>query len=143
MILNIYMKKLLPITIIVALFSLIFTPIKSSADSPPGNIKLLTNYKHEFDEFQSTDTRIGKIWKDGGITITYDIGELAGEWSNPKDRTKYQWYKEQIVEKQIVRIALTKDNELRVTYPNMKANFYGYVKTQEDIADFLLMVLTY
>ncbi len=137
------MRKFLPLTIIAILFVLIFIPLKSSADSPPGSIRLLTNYKHKFDEFESTDTRIGQIWKDGGITITYDIGELAGEWANPKEQAEYQWYKEQVIGRQIVRIALTKDSELRVTYPKLKANFYGTVKSQEDVAEFLLIVLTY
>ena len=97
------MRKFLPLVIIAILFALVFIPLKSSADSPPGSIRLLTNYKHKFDEFESTDTRIGKIWKDDGITIYYDIDELAGEWANPKKQAEYLWYKEQVIGKQIVR----------------------------------------
>jgi MarR-like DNA-binding transcriptional regulator SgrR of sgrS sRNA len=137
------MKKFVPLVLIIALFVLIFIPLKSSADSPPGSIRLLTNYKHKFDEFESTDTWIGKIWKEDGITITYCIGDMAGEWANPKKQSEYLWYKEQVIDKQIIRTALTRDNELRVTFPKRKANFYGTVKSQEDITEFLLIVLTY
>jgi hypothetical protein len=47
----------------------------------PGGIKLLPGYKHE--KLQGKDTRVGKVWKKGGLTFRYDIGRLAGITSKP------------------------------------------------------------
>ena len=117
----------------------------ASADDPrPGSITLLDGYKHQ--KLQGIDTRVGKIWKDGGITIQYDIGRLAGNYA--QQQRKYQadqllWDKQQTVKEERVQLALTKDRELFVSFPGHSANFYGKVQTEEDLVDALLMVLTY
>jgi hypothetical protein len=42
-----------------------------------------------------------------------------------------------------VQVAFTKDRVLVVTFPETFANFSGTTKSDEEVADMLLMVLTY
>jgi hypothetical protein len=107
----------------------------------PGGIKLLPGYKHE--KLQGIDTRVGKIWKEGGLTIRYDIGRLAGNHVKAHSRENLLWYKEQVVDGRTVQLALTLDRILHVTFPETTANFFGMAKGDEEVADILLMVLTY
>jgi len=109
---------------------------------PPGGIKLLDGYVHIKE--QGIDTWFGRIKKEGGLNITYDIGRLAGEYVILclRDRT-CAWYKEQQLKGGLVKIALTKDGRIIATFPKTTANFIAEVESQEDIADFLIMILTY
>ncbi len=116
----------------------------SADDPPPGSITLLDGYKHQ--KLQGIDTRVGKIWKDGGITIQYDIGRLAGNYA--QQQRKYQadqllWDRQQTWHGQLVELAMTKDRQLYVSFPERHANFYGKVQEEQDLVDALLMVLTY
>ena len=112
-----------------------------TTDSPPGAIKLLPDYTHQTQ--QGIDTRMGKIFKKGGLTIQYDIGFFAGNYAGSQQKNQRRWYKEQIINGQTVQLVRTKDRTLCVTFVEHSANFYAKVKTEEDIADVLLMVLTY
>ena len=112
-----------------------------SDDGPPGSINTIAGYKHE--QGRGEDTDVGKIWKEGGLTINYDIGTLAGPRANPEHQADYSWYKEQPFGGQRARCALTKSGQLLVTFPADSACFYANVETPEDVADMLLIVLTY
>ena len=131
-------KPLLALGIL--LFSASFA-VRAQTDPAPGGIKLLPGYQHK--TLQGIDTRVGKIWKTGGIEIKYDIGFLAGDYADPKNRAEYQWYQEQLVGGRRVHCALYKSNTLVVSFPETEANFMTTVKSQADVADMLLMVLTY
>lgn len=116
----------------------------SADDPPPGSITLLDGFKHQ--KLQGIDTRVGKIWKENGITIQYDIGRLAGNFA--QQQRKYQadqlaWDRQQTWHGQPVELAMMKDRQLYVSFPERHANFYGKVQTEEDLVDALLMVLTY
>ncbi len=114
----------------------------SELSPPPGGIKLLNGYVHI--PLRGIDTRVGRIKKEGGLDILYDIGPLAGEYVNRCLRDQScVWYKEQQLKGGLVKIALTKDGEIIATFPKTTANFIAEVKSQEDIADFLIMILTY
>jgi hypothetical protein len=115
----------------------------SELSPPPGGIKLLNGYVHI--PLRGIDTRVGRIKKEGGLDILYDIGRLAGESVRLClliDQSCV-WYKEQQLKGGLVKIALTKDREIIATFPKTTANFIAEVKSQEDIADFLIMILTY
>ncbi len=116
----------------------------SADDPPPGSIKLLDGFKHQ--TLQGIDTRVGKIWKDGGITIQYDIGRLSGNYA--EQQRKYQadqllWTKQQTWHGQPVELSMMKDRQLFVSFPERHANFYGKIPKEEDVVDALLMVLAY
>ncbi len=109
---------------------------------PPGGIKLLKGYVHT--PLQGIDTWVGRIKKEGGLNIKYDIGSLAGEYVNHcLYNNTCVWYKEQQLKAGLVKIALTEYETIIATFPKTTANFYAEVKSQEDIAEFLLMILTY
>ena len=115
---------------------------RDNAIPPPGGIKLLSGYVHTPD--RGIDTTVGRIKKEGGLDIKYDIGVLAGEyvkhcqWNNT-----CVWYKEQQLNAGLVKIALQSNEIIVATFPRTTANFYAKVRTEEDIADFLLMILTF
>lgn len=109
---------------------------------PPGNIKLLEGYTHI--KKQGIDTSVGEISKLNGITIRYDNGHLAGRVAGRYCGSgNCLWYKQQKINGRTVWIGLTKDERILATFPEIYVNFYAQTKSPEDIADFLLMILTY
>lgn len=125
----------------VGIFAMASVFADEPADSAPGGIKLLSGYKHQV--LQGIDTRVGKVWKEGGLSIQYDIGKLAGNYAKAQGKDEPLWHKEQVIGGRTVHLTLAKDKKFYVTLPQGNANFWGQVKTEEDIADILLMVLTY
>ncbi len=109
-------------------------------DKPPGSIKLLPGYSHQ--ALRGIDTRVGKISRKDGLTIQYDIGTLAGNYAEAR-KDEAVWFKVQVLNGQTVHVAFTNDKTLYVTFTNGPANFYATVKTEEDLADVLLMLSTY
>jgi hypothetical protein len=104
---------------------------------------LLPGYRHE--RFDRIDSSPGRIWKEGGLEICYDIGGLAGNYVKgkvSKEKDKLVWHKEQTVAGRTVQLCLTKDRVLFATVGGT-ANFWAKVKSDEDTADLLLMVVTY
>ena len=123
---------------------LLFAGGPRADDPPPGSITLQDGFKHQ--KMQGIDTRVGKIWKDGGITIQYDIGRLSGNYA--KQQREYAadqllWSKQQTWHGQPVELTMMKDRQLYVSFPERHANFYGKVQKEQDLVDALLMVLTY
>ena len=122
------------------------------ADSPPGGIRLLPDYTHK--TLQGFDSRPGLISKKDGLQIRYDIGRvrkagligLGGDFSDQtksvpaKDR---HWYKEQLISGKRVHLAYTKKGVLRASYPESGINFNVEAKTHEELAEALLIILSY
>ncbi len=108
----------------------------------PGGIKLLSGYVHT--PGRGIDSTVGSIKKEGRLDIKYDIGVLAGEyvrlcqWNN-----SCVWHKEQQLNAGLLKIALRNDGVIFATFPRTMANFYTKVRTEEDIAEFLMMILTF
>ena len=136
----------------IVLFSLILTVVaqntktlvlpKPAPDPPPGNIQLLEGYTHI--RKRGIDTSVGEISKPNGLTISYDNGQLAGRAAGYYcGNGQCIWYKRQQTNGKDVWIGLTKDNQIIATFPDDYANFFAQTKSSEDIADFLLMILTF
>ena len=106
----------------------------------PGRIRLLEGYAHK--QLQGFDSAVGRIANEK-LSISYDIGPLAGVKVWPGRNKEYLWYKEQQFLNNVVRVALRKDNVLLVTFPHSSANFTAKVEKNEDIVDVLLMTLTF
>lgn len=135
----------------------------SSMDQPYGDVKLLEGYKYK--RGGTIDTINGVIYKEGGLSIEFESGISEGYAANPKDKDKYIWYREQVLNGHKVMVALTKSGGgtvweperprgprprkiLMVTFPGRfgpdnAANFYAEVLNEQEIADMLLMVLTF
>lgn len=87
---------------------------------------------------------VGKISKPGGMTIDYDNGAMAGLFARKcwtKDACR--WFKRQVVGGREVWLGLTHNWQIIATFPKEYANFYAETKSPDDIADFLIMILTY
>lgn len=118
----------------------------------PGGMQLLPGYKHL--PLQGIDSVIGRIERDDGLQISYEIGHvqapgeprLGGSFS---DRAKLspghetRWYREQTVDGQPVHIAFRKDDVLLVSYPNSGMNLATQIADEGEMAEALLMILTY
>ncbi|HKT52028.1 MAG TPA: hypothetical protein VJV96_17130 [Candidatus Angelobacter sp.] len=110
----------------------------------PGEIRLLPGYQHR--ALQGIDSRVGEIWKIGGLRIRYDIGAMAGDYTECKSCgwTKGElWRKEQIVNGQKMICVFTASKQLVISFPASHANFYATVTTPEQEADMLLMLFTF
>lgn len=116
---------------------------------PPKGIKLLAGYKHK----AATDfegNRVGEISKSDGVKIKYEMGFSQGMAVDPDQKAVYVWYREQKVNGRITRYALSKGNVLMISVPLgdepntlHAANFYGQIRSPDDIADMLLMILPF
>lgn len=124
----------------------------SADDARLGGMTLLPGYKHH--PLQGIDSIVGEIKKEGGLRIMYEIGAIpkpgaprfGGSFSDrPKNTPKDQvrWYKEQTVNGQPVHLACKKDGFLLVSFPQKGINFSAKVSSDEELADALLMILTY
>ncbi len=123
----------------------------AAAEAPPGGIRLLPGYTHN--PLQGIDSIVGELVKDGGLKISYEIGHVSkpgepmvggGFRDRPKltPKEKLRWYREQTVNGQPVHVAFTKDNTLLVSFPNKGMNFRTMVRSSEDFADAMLMMMT-
>jgi hypothetical protein len=117
-----------------------------------GGMRLLPGYKHQ--PLQGFDSIVGKIEKENGLRINYDIGAIpkpgvpafgGGFSDRPKLTRKgdVRWYREQVINGQPVHLAHRKDNILMVSYPKQGVNFSVTVRSAAEMADALLMILTY
>ncbi|MEQ8786982.1 MAG: hypothetical protein RIC55_11810 [Pirellulaceae bacterium] len=137
---------------IVVLLGAVAASSALAADGPPGAMRLLEGYEHQ--PLQGIDSIVGRISKEGGLQITYEIGsvpkpggfQLGGQFSDrPKNvpKEELRWYREQTVNGQPVHLAHRKDDVLLVSFPRQGMNFSTTVRTADDMAAALLMILTY
>ncbi|MCP5534802.1 MAG: hypothetical protein H7A51_01045 [Akkermansiaceae bacterium] len=125
----------------------------AEAASPAlGGMQLLKGYEHKV--LQGIDSRVGIISKKDGLQIHYEIGSipkpgspgLGGQFSDRAKLTPKQqllWYREQTINGQPVHLAHCKDGLLLVSFPQKGTNFRVQVNSPNDMADALLMILTY
>jgi hypothetical protein len=109
----------------------------------PGNIKLLPGYvntrMHPIDSAEA-----GRISRPDGLLISYDIGLAAGHYeTNPQWIDHRLWRTEQAINGKRVVCIYTKSKELLVTFPDDLANFHAKIRDPRDLADMMLMVLSY
>ena len=123
-----------------------------AADARLGGMRLLAGYEHQ--PLQGFDSIVGKIEKEDGLQISYEIGgvpkpgapRFGGQFSDrpkltPKDQVR--WYREQVDNGQPVHLAHGKDNFLLVSFPQKGMNFSVTVRSADEMAEALLMILTY
>lgn len=117
-----------------------------------GGMRFLKGYQNQPE--QGIDSKVGRIFKKDGLEIHYEIGTLpklgvtkhSGQFSDlpkltPKDQLN--WYQEQIVCGQPVHLAHRKDNVLLISFPQLGANFRVTITSPEEMAEALLLILTY
>jgi hypothetical protein len=134
------------------------------ADDPPyGNVKLLDGYKYK--RSHTSDTINGLIYKENGLSIVFESGINEGYAVELKMQKDYIWFRQQEINGHKVFLALTESGVgtkwepekprspnprriLMITFPGKfgpmdAANFYAEVLDEKDIADALLMALTF
>jgi len=108
--------------------------------APPGAMRLLDGYQHE--TLQGIDTQVGRIWKNNGPEVYYDIGALAGNHARQSDMAR--WSKRQTIGANAFTLTMRTDDSVVLTFDKNTANFFiKGVRTQEELAEVLLMLLTY
>ena len=146
----------------VVLISILACNLWASDDAIPG-IKLLPGYRAK--RGRAVDATVWTIERDGGPGIHFEAGPSEGS-INPTEQGIYAWYREQTISGFKVRLAFIKpglktrfepENRrgmkpggvLVVTFmldkehPDHTANFTAKVANVEEMADVLLMVLTF
>jgi hypothetical protein len=154
------MKKLL---LSLAMFPLLSQHVCASGDML-GGLRVLEGYSVK--RGSAVDATAWTIGKPGGLKVLFEAGANEGSWADAKDRDKYSWYREQKVNGYTAHFALVKDglktqwepddsrglppgNILLVTFlldgerASHTANFSGKVANSREIADALLMVMTF
>ena len=97
-------------------------------------------------EWTGIDSVVGSIARKGGLVIEYDIGRLAGVYTDCKDcgwTNGELWRRNQVIRGHEVKIVFTKSKRLVISFPDAHANFYATIRSNADLTDALLMVLTY
>jgi hypothetical protein len=154
------MKRIL---VSLTLFLFLSQYVGAAADAL-GGLKLLQDYSLR--PGSAVDAAAWTIEKRGGLTISFEAGFSEGSWADPNERGRYSWYREQEVNGYTARFALVKDglktrwepsesrglppgNVLLVTFlldkdrPFHTANFSAKVANSQEMADALLMVMTF
>ena len=106
-------------------------------------IQLLPEYK-----FQVGSTieggRHGKIWRQGGPSIAFDIDMYTPSAVDSVEKSQIAWREEQSRNPGRVICIYTKSQDLLITFVTpMPANFRSKIRSQRDLAEVLLMVLTF
>jgi hypothetical protein len=148
---------------LLALILILLLPTQLLASDHYGGIRLLDGYKIK--KGWAVDAATWTIYKEGGLTIDFEAGMNEGLWAYPKEKEKYAWYREQNVNGHKVMLALIKPglktvwepdnprspelgNILLVTFPlgiqsDNTANFKAEILNDGELADALLMILTF
>jgi len=92
------------------------------------------------------DSTVGMIWRDGGVRVQYDIGEDAGNYTECKwcGWTDGElWRTRQTIDGQTAVCVFTKKQTIVVSFLESHANFHATVRNSRDMADSLLVILSY
>jgi hypothetical protein len=106
-------------------------------------VKLLAGYKIQFAAHSFEGEVSAKIWKEGGLTIRFLNDLQSARVLEPADHSDVLWRQEQTINGHAVVCIYTKSQELLISFPGLIGHFSAKITGQQDIADMLLMVLTY
>ena len=136
------MRRLILLTFFLAFTQCLLAEEPASRPSgAPGAIRLIEGFRHE--RLQGIDSTVGRIWKEGGLEIEYDIGRLAGNYAAAVKGRDREWAINEVVNGHRVEIVKSKDGRVFVTFPKDFANFYAKVAGAQELAAFLSITLTY
>ncbi len=155
-----YMMRLMCLAACGILF---VVPTSFANDPPYGKVQLLDGYQYK--RGRTIDAINGVIYKNGGLHIEFESGVSQGFAADPARKTEYIWFRQQQINGHKVFIALTQPGSgtkwrpeqprngklnriLLVTFPGTfsptdAANFRAEVLDEIEIAEMLLMVLTF
>jgi hypothetical protein len=119
-------------------------PQPGQMQGPPGGIQLVTGYKHE--RLSSVDTYMGRIWRDDGPELIYEIGMLSmNEIRHYRKANAQSWFRTVGDGTNVsIESIMTDDETLHVAFPGGYSNFQARkLKSKTDVAEILLMLMTF
>jgi hypothetical protein len=130
--------------VLLALRGLVLIAVTSSGQpvpvESPFHVRLLPGYQEVTG--RSLDSVTGRIWKQGGLSILFDIAGVYTDCKSCGWTEGELWRKKQIVNGQEAVFVFTKARRLVVSFPESHTNFYATIRDQSDMADMLLMLST-
>jgi hypothetical protein len=138
------MKSIRWVVLVWTLAFLVVVGMNAQGIAFPGKINLLPGY--ELRTEQGIDSAVGTISKTGGLKMDYDIGELAGDYTECSAcgwTDGQKWRKEQIISGRKVVCVFAAKNLFVVTFVGAHANFYATIESEDQLADMLLMALSF
>ena len=130
--------------VVAGLSLLSFSQPIENRESKLCRVTLLPGYQQR--EGSSLDSTTGLIWKEGGLRISYDIGRMAGAYTDCDscDWTRGEkWRKKRVINGQKAVFVFTASRRLVVSFPESHANFFATVRDESDFADMLFMLFTF
>ena len=127
----------------IATLSVIHGAQEKGDSPPPGDMRLLPGYRHT--QGRSIDSTVGRIWKEGGPIISYDIGLGSTSFATPRSGDNTSWVKRSTVgQKTPFAVNMQKDGDTFLVDVGCLSGFAAQnVRTKEDLADVLLMLMSY
>jgi len=110
--------------------------------SLPSPIRLLPGYHAEIVSGWEGGAG-GKFTKQGGPSIDFQMSLHTESAVESIDKAQVVWREEQTVNGQHVVCVYTRSRELVITFPSFVANFRTKIRNEQDLAETLLMVLTF
>jgi hypothetical protein len=137
------MKWFRPV-VLVAIFLSMAGPF--SGQTAPRVVKspvhLLPGYRlHE--QPNNIDVYGATISRNDGVTLSFTAYGHTGILANMVEPSDLEWREEQVVNGEQMVCAYTKSHKLIASFPRMNANFEADIRNDRDIAQALLMILTY
>jgi hypothetical protein len=109
-------------------------------------VRLLPGYKIEFASGVEGGYGV-HIWKEAGLNIFGSFGCCFGAKANSVGKDRLGWEEKQEMNGRHVTLAYTKGQDLVVTFTedngSYPVNFTAHIRDEHDVAETLLMVLTY
>ena len=113
--------------------------VKREAKLSP--VRLLPGYKIRW--ASGIDSWGGKIWNEAGVNIEFDQGLHVGVSADEVNKDDVVWRAEQLISGQQVMCVYTKSNHVIISIPKLIVNFEADIRNQRDLAEMLLMALTW
>lgn len=119
---------------------------ETSSPTQPKSLRspvlLLEGYKYQRTGVGLEGGKSGKIWKDGGVTIDYDEGIYNENEAAAVKPKEILWRNTQFINNRRLECVYTKSHEFVATL-QASTNFSAKIRNQQELADMLLMVVTF
>ena len=105
-------------------------------------VRLLPGYKIELRHGFEGDFG-GRIWKPGGLSVDFDSGVHNPKAIDSIEAKDVRWRAEQIFDGHHVVLVYGPSGLVAISILDRAANFRAKIRNQQDLAEMLLMVLTF
>jgi hypothetical protein len=120
--------------------SVVSACLTQTTSAPPGSMILAAGYRHVAE--QGIDTLYGRIWKNGGPTIQYEIGGGKADVAALIGANSVTATKTSTVRGHDFKVLMRTNHRMAIIFQD--ANFEAErVRTKDDIADIVAMIETY